>query len=177
MPFKNNDKVIISDEGYNLMAPYFNGNMIPRGIIGTVRTVGAYNQFLNMIPPGWYYVIFDIPAYGDPLNPNPRDYSVRGLTINENYLLLADAPNFTPPSIPDTTPNQSQAVKQVYIATVQIVLDPVDGHTPEDIISEILSESSIPEIIDWQYAKHGGQYLKPTSTFVPKDYSEGDAFQ
>ena len=179
MSFKNGDRVVISQEGYNLMSHYYGDKMIQFGMIGIIRTVGAYGEDLNYIPPGWYLVIFEVPTDGSLNTVQSRDYSARALTINGNYLISADKPSFVPPDIPDVMPGQSQEIQQVYIATIQVVIAPKDGHAPEDVISAVLSENTRndSEFLDWQYLKINGQYLKPTITYVSANYEEGDAFQ
>jgi hypothetical protein len=179
MAFKNGDRVMISQEGYNLMSHYYGDKMVQFGMIGVIRTVGAYGEELNYIPPGWYLVVFEIPTDGSLNIVQPRDYSTKALTVNERYLISADKPNFVPPDIPDTAPGQSQEIQQVYIATIQVVIAPKDGHTAEDVISAVLSENTQndSEFLDWQYLNVGGQFMKPTITYVSKDYHEGDAFQ
>ena len=65
-------------------------------------------------------------------------------------------------------------MKEVYIATVQIVIDVDSQAEAIDWINEGLRES---DAVDWGFPLFGGQRLTPTPINVDlENYEEGDAF-
>lgn len=175
MTFKQDEKVLLTQEGYDFIKDYVKDMISPLSI-GYIHIVGAYGEDMNDIPPGWYHVIFRVPVPGSTDVNGDRNYSVRSFTIQEKYLVSADKPNFKPVDVPDALPGQRREVQQVTIATIQLAIKS-DQDYPEDIISVVMREAGRLGVIDWQYLKVGKQYMKPTTTYVPKDYEEGDAFQ
>lgn len=71
------------------------------------------------------------------------------------------------------------ALKETYIATVQIVINPAVADIQSeseacDWFSGLLTENE--QILDWSYLKIGSQFLSPKEIFVdPEKYEEGSA--
>ena len=66
---------------------------------------------------------------------------------------------------------------KVHVATIQVAIKDCDTWEQAcDGISEMMS-SLYPDVLDWAYARIGGQYLYPTEKYLEDgydSYGEGD---
>ena len=123
-------------------------NIIKKEAIGTISEVSS---------GGWYRVLFQLQ------DTNLIYHSV-GALIHETQMK----------HIETSLEIKKQAVREVYVATIQIAIEVEAHQAPEDFISELLGD--VNGLVDWGYLMVGGQYMYPTARYIPQDYEEGELF-
>lgn len=66
-------------------------------------------------------------------------------------------------------------MRQMYIATVQLLIDASGRDEACSVITNMLTEYPDPKVKDWAYLRVGGQLLSPAEILIsPEGYEEGD---